>query len=186
MKAKKEKHNEMIQNAKNKLIEKKERLKEIDLENDKNRKLIIKKMQNMEKKKIINDKEKEELYQRLKEDLINHFEDIKKNKNQLEKEEDEIRGDILDYENYKFSLSLEKDKGAKNKRAKSLYRTIETQKERKNEYEEFRKIMYTLQDDSVIKKTDRQRRKLYNEKVRKEREEKKKEEEKKMEEMGLI
>ena len=51
---------------------------------------------------------------------------------------------------------------------------------------EFKKIMNLLQEDSVKTKTDKERRQMYNEKVKKEREEKKKEEEKKLEKLGII
>ena len=51
---------------------------------------------------------------------------------------------------------------------------------------EFKRIINTLQDDSVTNKNDRQKRRMYNEKVRKELEEKKKKEEKRLEEAGLL
>ena len=41
MKAKKAKHNEIRQMSQNKLLEKQEKLKELDIENDNQRKLII-------------------------------------------------------------------------------------------------------------------------------------------------
>ena len=44
MKAKKAKHNEMRQMSHNKLLEKQEKLRELDIENDNQRKLILKKL----------------------------------------------------------------------------------------------------------------------------------------------
>ena len=73
-----------------------------------------------------------------------------------------------------------------NKRIQSLSKTLENQKEKANEMKQFTRIMSGLQDESVIKKTERQRRQLYNEKVKKEKEEKKREEEKKLEKLGII
>ena len=186
MKDKKAKEKEKKQISNNKLLEKKERLKELDLENDKQRKLIMKKMKKMEKKKIELDKKKEEFYRRIKEDMNIHLKGAKDNKNIMEKEENERREDILDYENYKFNLALEKESCMKSKRANSYNKTIENQKETENRMKEFRKIMSSLQDDSVTNKTDKQRRKMYNEKVKKEMEERKKAEDKKLEKMGFI
>ena len=51
---------------------------------------------------------------------------------------------------------------------------------------EFKKIMNSLQDDSIINKNYKQRRQMYNEKVKKDREEQKREEEKKLEKLGII
>ena len=59
MKDKKAKQNEQKKISSNKLLEKKERLKEIDIENDRQRRLIIKKIQKMEKRKIELDKKKD-------------------------------------------------------------------------------------------------------------------------------
>ena len=73
-----------------------------------------------------------------------------------------------------------------NKRNQSLSKTLENQREKENEMKQFKRIMSGLQDESVIKKTERQKRQLYNEKVKKEKEEKKKEEEKKLEKLGII
>ena len=46
--------------------------------------------------------------------------------------------------------------------------------------------MNSLQDESICNKNDKQRRIMYNEKVKKELEEKRKEEEKRLEKMGII
>ena len=186
MKAKKAKHNEIRQMSHNKLLEKKEKLKELDIENDNQRKLILKKIQKMEKKKLDHDKEKDKFYKKIKEDLDNHFVEIKNNQQLILKDADEMRQDVLIYENYKFNLALKKDKLNFNKRNQSLSKTLENQREKENEMKQFKRIMSGLQDESVIKKTERQKRQLYNEKVKKEKEEKKKEEEKKLEKLGVI
>ena len=186
MKAKKAKHNEIRQMSHNKLLEKQEKLKELDIENDNQRKLILKKIQKMEKKKLDHDKEKDKFYKKIKEDLDNHFVEIKNNQKLILKDADEMRQDVLIYENYKFNLALKKDKLNFNKRNQSRSKTLENQREKENEMKQFKRIMSGLQDESVIKKTERQKRQLYNEKVKKEKEEKKKEEEKKLEKLGVI
>jgi hypothetical protein len=186
MKDKKAKQDEQKKNASNKFEEKREKLKELDLENENERRKFIKKMKNMEKRKKEFDKKKEELYQRIKEENINHLKMARDKKNQLAKEENERREDILYYENYKFTLALEKEKGNRHKKQYSQIKTIENHKEAENKIKEFKKIMTSLQEDSVKNKTDKERRKMYNEKVKKEKEEKKKEEEKKLEKLGVI
>ena len=140
----------------------------------------------MEQKKREYDKKKEEFYQKIKEDINTHLTGAKNKVKNMEKEDDEKREDILDYENYKFNLALEMETNMKSKRANSQYKTIENQKEIESRMKEFKKIMTSLQEDSVATKNDRQRRRMYNEKVKKEMEEKKKEEEKRLEKMGLI
>ena len=104
----------------------------------------------------------------------------------MEKEEDERREDILYYENYKFNLAIEKDAGNFSKKQNSQNKTIENQKETESRMMEFKKIMNLLQEDSVKTKTDKERRQMYNEKVKKEREQRKKEEQKKLEKLGII
>ena len=86
----------------------------------------------MEKKKIELDKKKDELYQRIREDLNTHIQGAKNNINLLAKEEDERREDILFYENYKFNLALEKDAGNRAKKINSQNKTIENQIETEN------------------------------------------------------
>ena len=168
MKDKKAKEKQKKEISKNKLLEKREKLKELDIEKDKQRRLIIKKIQKMEKKKMEYDKKKEEFYQKIKEDINTHMEGAKNKQKNMEKENDEKREDILDYENYKFNLALEMETNMKTKRANSQYKTIENQKEIENRMKEFKKIMTSLQEDSVTTKNDKQRRKMYNEKVKKE------------------
>ena len=185
MKDKKAKQNEQKKISSNKLLEKKERLKEIDLENDRQRRLIIKKIQKMEKRKIELDKKKDELYQKIKGDINYHLQVARNNKNNMAKEEDERREDILFYENYKFNLALEKDAGNRAKKINSQNKTIENQIETQNKMKEFKKILNTLQEDSITSKAEKERRQIYDEKVKKEREERKKEEEKKLEKLGL-
>ena len=110
----------------------------------------------------------------------------KENKNSLSKEEDAKREELLEYETYMFNKIKEKEAKNFSKRAQSQSRTIQTQKDNQVKMREFKKIMNSLQDDSITNKNDKQKRKMYNEKVRKEMEEKRKEEEKRLEQIGLI
>ena len=168
-------------------MEKRERLRELEIENDKQRKQIMRKIQKMEKKKIELDKKKDEFYQKIRENINSHLLGAKNNKSLIDKEDNEKRGDILDYENYKFSFALEKEEGNRTKRINSQNKTIANQKETESRLKEFNKIMSSLQDSAIATKTTKERRNMYNEKVRKEREEKRKEEEEqKLEKLGMI
>ena len=186
MKEKKEKQNEKKMIANDKLQEKQEKLKELEKKNEKNRKKIIKKIETMEKKKILIDQQKENHLQKIKDIRNNHLKETNINKKMISKEEELKRGDILYFENYRFDRALGKDNGNKKRRAISQYRSIAHQIEDQEKMKDFMKVINTLQDDSITKKNDRQKRQMYNEKVRKEREEKRKEDEKRLEKLGLI
>ena len=179
LKAKKKAENEKLQL-------KQERLRLLEEENEKQRKNIMKKLNKMEKKKLELDRRKDEFYQQIKEEQNMKVQGTKVNKNSLSKEADAKRDEILEYERYVFGLVKSKEAGNNNKKILSQNKTIQTQKNEQNRMKEFKKIINTLQDDSVTNKNDRQKRRMYNEKVRKDLEEKKKEEEKKLEEAGLL
>ena len=167
MKEKKEKQKEEKQIASDKLQEKQEKLKELEKKNEKNRKKIIKKIETMEKKKALIDKEKDNYLQKIKNIRDNYLKETNNNKIVISKEEELRRGDILDYENYKFDRALGKDYGNKKRRALSQYRSIANQIEDQEKMKDFMKVLNNLQDDSVTKKNDKQKRQMYNEKVRK-------------------
>ena len=186
MKEKKEKQNEKKQISRDKLQEKQEKLKELDKQNEKNKKKVIKKIEVMEKKKMQIDKEKELHLQRIKNIRDNHLKETNIHKKMISKEQELRREDILDYEIYRFDKALGKDYGNNKKRAISQNKSIAQQIEDQEKMKEFMKVICTLQDDSITKKNDKQKRQMYNEKVRKEREEKRKEEEKRLEKLGLI
>ena len=169
-----------------KLILKQERLRLLDEQNEKNRKNIIKKIKKMEKKKLESDQRKDKYYQQIKEGLNMKMQGTKENKNTLSKEADIKREGVLEYESHIFNAVKEREECNLTKRAKSQSRTIQTQKDNQEKMKEFKKIIYSLQDTSVTNKNDKQKRKMYNEKVRKELEEKRKEEEKELEVAGLI
>jgi hypothetical protein len=169
-----------------KLALKQEKLRQIDEENEKQRKNIIKKIKKMEKKKLELDKQKDERFQQKKEEMGMKFQDTIDNKNILSKEADEKREEVLEYESYIFNIVKKKEAGNFTKRTLSQNRTIQNQKDNQKKIRQFQNIMNSLQDVSVNNKNDKQKRKMYNEKVRKDLEEKRKEEEKRLEEIGLI
>ena len=186
MKEKRAKLNAKKKLENEKLALKQERLRLLEEQNEKQRKNIIKKINKMEKKKLEFDKKKDEFYQQIKEGMKMKMQGTKANKNSLSKEADAKREEILEYESYVFDLVKNKEAGNASKRAISQSRTIQTQKDDQDRVKEFKRIMNTLQEDSVANKNDKQKRKMYSEKVKKELEEKRKEEEKRLEQAGLL
>ena len=63
----------------------------------------------MEKKKKKKKKEKQERLERERQRRIEKFERCKENKSLILKEQDEIRKDILDYQNYILGRGVNKD-----------------------------------------------------------------------------
>jgi len=163
-----------------KMEEKKENMKELEDATEKNRKMILKKILKMEKRKKENDKKRNEHFQKLKEDNDFRLKEVKSNKTMLSKEEEDRRGDILYNENYRFNLATEKVNNYKSKRLESLNKYMEENREKVKKYREFKKIMNSLQDSSILKKNEKEKIQLFKEKVRKDEEELKKEEEKKL------
>ena len=186
MKEKRAKLREKKKLENDKLAQKQERLRQLDEQNEKQRKDIIKKIKKMEKKKLENDKKKDEYYQQIKQGMSMKVLGTKENKYTLSREEDVKREEVLEYESYILNKIKEKEARTFTKRTQSQSRTIQNQKDNQVKMREFKKIMNSLQDDSVTNKNDKQKRKMYNEKVRKEMEERRKEEEKRLEQAGLI
>jgi hypothetical protein len=186
MKEKKMLQNEKIMKDKEKYEEKKEKLKELDIKNEKYKKKILKKIESNNKKRILVDRERGKNAQRMRNIRLNYLKGLNDNKLILSKEEGLRRNNILYFENYKFDKAYWKDSGEKEKRANSQYKTIANQKDEELKMKDFMKVLSSLKDESIIKKNERQKRAMYNEKLRKEREAKRKEEEKKLEKLGLI
>ena len=185
MKAKKNMEEEKKKAKKEKLIEKQEKLREINNQNDKQRSLIKKKIEKMEKNKSEIIKKKEEEFQRKREERKEHSKQIEINKIMMSKEEENFRDDIILDENSYFTKALEIETGNQRLRSSSQNRTIESQKLAEVEMREFKKLMNSLQENSILKKNDKQKRKMYKEKIRKEQEEERKKKEKEMEKLGL-
>ena len=156
MKEKRAKLNAKKKLENEKLQLKQERLRLLEEQNEKQRKNIIKKLNKMEKKKLELDKKKDEFYQQIKQGyqqikqgLNMKVQGTKVNKNSLAKEADAKRDEILEYESYVFGLVKSKEAGNNNKKILSQCKTIQTQKDEQNRMREFKRIINTLQDDSV-------------------------------------
>ena len=170
---------------KNKLAEKQERLKELEIKHDKERKMIMKKMEIMQMKKMALDKAKEENLLKIKTIRDNKFEKTKVNKSMIELKEKERRENILYDEEEKFDRALSKENKYNYLKLFSRYQTIGYQKEKDRKMKNFIKQRNILQSQSIIKKNAKQRRQIYIDKLRREAEERRKEEEKRMELLGI-
>ena len=74
------------------------------------------------------------------------------NRNNLEVEEKHKRDEVLEYENIIFNIVKQKQEGNEYQRALSQSRTLQNQKENQFKLKEFKKIMNSLQDESICNK----------------------------------
>ena len=186
MKDKRDKQREKAKKLFERLIEKQERIKEIKKEREKYKKKLENKIEKMSKKKEIMDKKRDMEYQNMKNKRTKLFKKIKINKKEIEKEEELRREDILFEEQNKLGrIPLRDDFGRtelNNIRSKTLVLFQEDYELRKD----FLKKLSKLKEESVSKKTDKQKRKMYTDKLRAEAERRRKEEEERMEKLGLV
>ena len=132
------------------------------------------------------DKKRDMEYQNMKNKRTKLFKKIKINKKEIEKEEELRREDILFEEQNKLGrIPLRDDFGRtelNNIRSKTLVLFQEDYELRKD----FLKKLSKLKEESVSKKSDKQKRKMYTDKLRAEAERRRKEEEERMEKLGLV
>ena len=183
MKALNQKRKEKSVIMRDKLAEKQEKLRELEKKHDKERKMIMKKIETMELKKRALDKLKEEHLLRIKSHRDNKLEKAKLNKSMLELKQQERRENILYDEEEKFDRAINKENKCNSMKNISIYQTIGYQKEKDRKIKNFLKQRNLLQSQSIIKKNDKQRRQIYINKLRKEAEERRREEEKRMEKL---
>ncbi len=137
------------------------------------------KRDNLEKKREMN-------YQVFKKQRNDLFKKIEINKKEIEKEEELRREDILYYEYNKLGKIDLKDDFGKTKLNNKRNKTLELIQEDYELRKDFLKKLSKLKEESVSKKTDKQKRKMYTDKLRAEAERKKKEEEEKLEKLGMV
>ena len=139
----------------------------------------------MTQKKELLDQKKELEYKNIKNQRDELFKKIKINKKEIEKEEELRREDILFEQFNKLGrVPLKEDFGRTELNAiqsKTLILYQEDYELRKD----FLKKLSKLKEESVSKKSDKQKRKMYTDKLRAEAERKRKEEEERLEKLGL-
>ena len=124
MKALNQKRKEKSVIMRDKLAEKQEKLKELEKKHDKERKMIMKKIETMEMKKRALDKIKEEHLLRIKAQRDNKFEKAKLNKSMLDLKQQERRENILYDEEEKFDRVKIKEHKCNSMKTISIYQTI--------------------------------------------------------------
>ena len=168
-----------------KLMEKSEKLEEIDKQEKLKTKELILKMDTIERKKneILKHKNDELLKFRQKRNNYNNICQIKKQN--LVKELSDIRLDILDYQSCILQRDMEKMKMATLKKTKSTERTLNDQINLKKNIVPFFKKLEIIKSENVMRKSVKDRRKIYLEKKRQEAERRKREEEEELIYMNL-
>ena len=141
------------------------------------------KLEEMETKKLMHDKEKSEILRKIKMIREEQFERAKENKTSLENIEKKWRDNILYDEKVRFDLALGKENRCRSMKSVSRYKVVYRDKKLNEKMKEFLKQRNILQNESILKKSQKQRREIYNNILRMEAERKKKEQEKKMEEL---
>lgn len=165
----------------NKLMEKAEKLEELDKKNEERRRNLFNKMKKMDKKReeIIKAK-----FEKILEDKIRREEKVKelqKRQAEAEKEDYEASKDIIAYQIESMNRSMNNHLGKK-KRANSRdnTNTVQNQIAIQKNLAAFNKKLCILKSQSVTKKTKEEKLKIFKELKRQEAERKRKEKEDEM------
>jgi len=185
MKDKKDKQREKSRKLNEILIQKQERIQEIKKEKEKKKKKLENKIEKMSQKKDIFDKKRELESKILKNKRDEIFKRIQTNKKELEKEEELRVEDILFEEYNKLGRIINNDNFNKTGFNFIQSKTIECFQEDYELRKDFLKQLSKLKEESILKKSDKQKRKMYTDKLRAEAERKRKEEEERLEKLGM-
>ena len=169
---------------KNKEQEKQERLEEIEKKRENEKKALIKKMQEMERKKQLFDKIRAEQLERCKLLRIKNKENVKNRLDKIAQQEENYRNELLEYQSKSLSRVASQDKLIRLKKISISDKTIENQISFEKSLKTFRKKITQLNNQSIMKKSFEERFAMYKEKKRKEAEKRKKELEEKLEKMN--
>ena len=186
MKEKKLKQKEKAKELCEKLIKKQELLNDIKKQQEKKRKKLENKIEKMTKKKELFDRKRELSYQQIRRSRNKLFEKTRENKKKLDKEEVLKRDDILFDENNRLGRFYNNmDISGKTEINNIQIKTLQLSKEDYELRKEFLKKMNKLKEESVSKKSLKERRKIYMDKVRAEAEKKRREEEERLEKLQM-
>ena len=163
----------------NKLQEKAEKLEELDRQNEERRKQIMKKMQKMDKKRdeFMKLKEEKILEDKMKRDA--RTKNVRLKLNEMENEEFEKRKDVLAYQTELMNRSM-KMTHLNNLKRLNGENSISNQIAIQKNLTAFNRKLNFLKSQSVTKKTQEEKMKIFKELKRQEAERKKKEKEDEM------
>ena len=160
------------------MIEKAERLVELEKQNEKKRNDILNKIKTMDSKKEIFEKNKYEKILENKKLREQRFASCLKNRKEMLVEENERRKDILFYQSIMLGRSLSRDNIFRKKRLNASEKTVNEQMTLERNLTLFNRKMNMLKSQSIFKKTMEERYKMFKELKKKEAERKKELEEK--------
>lgn len=160
------------------MIEKAERLMELEKQNEKRRNDILNKIKTMDSKKEIFEKNKYERILENKKLREQRFASCLKNRKEMLVEENERRKDILFYQSIMLGRSLSRDNIFRKKRLNASEKTVNEQMTLEKNLTLFNRKMNMLKSQSIFKKTVEERYKIFKELKKKEAERKKELEEK--------
>ena len=187
MRDKKQKQKETSKKLFKKFLEKKEHIENLNKAFEKKIKKLENQIIKKEENQKIFDKKKEFYYTQRRKTRNELFKKIQSNKKQLEREEFLRREDILFEENNKIARLFSPDIGRKT--MSNLHNIQEkTLSLSKKDYllrKEFLRKMNQLKSESVSKKTYKERRRLFLDKLKAEAEKRKKEEEERLEKLQM-
>ena len=183
MKDKRQKQKQRAKMISEKLIEKKEHIENLKKELEKKRKKLENRIVKLSQKQELFEKKREFGFDEMRRTRNELFKKIKQNKKQLESEEDIRRQDILFEENNKLGKLQNSEIVGKTKIHSIQSRTLIISKEDYELRKDFLKKMNKLKSESVSNKSQKERRKLYTEKLRLEAEKRKKEENERLEKL---
>jgi hypothetical protein len=164
----------------NKLLEKAEKLEELDRKNEERRKELFRKMQRMDKKREEYMKLKGEkiMEEKMKRDA--KTQDVHHRLNEMEKEEFERRRDVLAYQTELMNRSMKNTQMFNLKKMSIGENSISNQIAIQKNLTAFNRKLNILKSQSVTKKTPEEKMKIFRELKRQEAERRKKEKEDEM------
>ena len=182
MKANNEKIKQKIKQSRRQTSEKRERLKEIETKYIQDRKNLIRKIELTEKRKVEFDKLRAKNILKLKTIRETNFNKTRYNKSMIDLQQKKRIENILFNEEEKFSRVFNKNNTIITTN-NSRYSPLQKKTEKIYDLKAFLKEMNMLQNKSILKKSEKQRRQMYLNKIRREEELKKLEEEKKLDKL---
>ena len=164
--------------------EKNERIEELERLNKERENALLKKIMKREVIKEKYDKQKKEKFLMEQTKREEKMKKCKTQKGEIMKEQNERRLDILDYQLELLKRVNKRDKSNELKRISAGERRVLGQMTMEKNLSDFYRRMNLLKDQSIYKKTEEERYKMYKNLKREEAERKKKELEEKMEKLN--
>ena len=164
--------------------EKNERIEELERLNKEKENRLLKKIQKREAIKEKYDKEKKQRFLMEKEKREEKVLNCQEQKEEIKKEQNERRLDILDYQLDLLKRVNKREKSNELKRISAGERRVLGQMTMEKNLSDFYRRMNLLKDQSIYKKTEEERYKMYKNLKREEAERKKKELEEKLESLN--